>query len=93
MNKRLQIGHGTEGWIVPEPPKNKKNKSVGIIGAGPAGMAAAQQLARIGYEIHLYDREPKIGGLIDAYGIPDFKMEKALYRLASATAGSRRCNI
>ena len=65
----------TEGWIVPEPPKNKKNKSVGIIGAGPAGMAAAQQLVRIGYDIYLYDREPKIGGLL-RYGIPDFKMEK-----------------
>ena len=53
----------------------KKNKSVGIIGAGPAGMAAAQQLARVGYDVYLYDREPKIGGLL-RYGIPDFKMEK-----------------
>ncbi len=63
------------GWIRPEPAEEKIGKSVGIVGAGPAGMAAAQQLARTGYDVHLYDREPKIGGLL-RYGIPDFKMEK-----------------
>lgn len=64
-----------ENWIKPEPPRKKINKSVGIIGGGPAGMAAAQQLARTGYDVHIYEREPKIGGLL-RYGIPDFKMEK-----------------
>lgn len=63
------------GWIRPEPPEAKSGKSVGIIGAGSAGMAAAQQLARAGHEVHVYEREPKAGGLL-RYGIPDFKMEK-----------------
>ena len=63
------------GWILPEPPKQKTGKTVGIIGSGPAGMAAAQQLARAGHDVHVYEREPKAGGLL-RYGIPDFKMEK-----------------
>ncbi len=65
------------GFIKPEPAAVKTGKSVGIIGSGPAGMAAAQQLARAGHEVHLYEREPKAGGLL-RYGIPDFKMEKQL---------------
>ncbi|WP_238119766.1 MULTISPECIES: glutamate synthase subunit beta [unclassified Xanthobacter] len=64
-----------KGWIKPEPAKVKTGKSVGVIGSGPAGLAAAQQLARAGHDVHLYEREPKAGGLL-RYGIPDFKMEK-----------------
>jgi glutamate synthase (NADPH/NADH) small chain len=63
------------GWIKPQPAEVKTGKSVGIVGAGPAGLAAAQQLARAGHEVHVYEREPKAGGLL-RYGIPDFKMEK-----------------
>ena len=64
-----------EGWITPQVPSAKTGKSVGIIGAGPAGMAAAQQLARQGHDVHLYEKHAKAGGLL-RYGIPDFKMEK-----------------
>jgi glutamate synthase (NADPH) small chain len=63
------------GWIKPQPPAAKTGKSVAIIGSGPAGLAAAQQLARTGHDVHVYEREPKAGGLL-RYGIPDFKMEK-----------------
>ena len=64
-----------EGWIKPEIAANRTGKRVAVIGSGPAGMAAAQQLARVGHEVHVYEREPKAGGLL-RYGIPDFKMEK-----------------
>ena len=64
-----------QGWVVPEPADKPTGKRVAVIGAGPAGLAAAQQLARVGHEVHLYEREPKPGGLL-RYGIPDFKMEK-----------------
>ncbi|MDB5585255.1 MAG: glutamate synthase subunit beta, partial [Devosia sp.] len=63
------------GWVKPQINDKKTGKSVAIIGSGPAGMAAAQQLARAGHDVHLYEREPKAGGLM-RYGIPDFKMEK-----------------
>ena len=63
------------GWIRPQPPSRQTGKKVAIVGSGPAGMAAAQQLARAGHEAHVYEREPKAGGLL-RYGIPDFKMEK-----------------
>lgn len=63
------------GWVKPQPPKTKTGKKVAVIGAGPAGMAAGQQLARAGHEVHIYEREPRAGGLL-TYGIPDFKMEK-----------------
>ncbi|AVX03249.1 glutamate synthase (NADPH) [Maritalea myrionectae] len=63
------------GWLKPEIAEKKTGKKVAIIGSGPAGMAAAQQLARAGHEVHLYEREAKAGGLL-RYGIPDFKMEK-----------------
>ncbi|WDR04851.1 glutamate synthase subunit beta [Devosia rhodophyticola] len=63
------------GWIKPQINPNKTGKSVAIVGSGPAGMAAAQQLARAGHDVHVYEREPKAGGLL-RYGIPDFKMEK-----------------
>lgn len=63
------------GWIQPQIAENETGKSVAIVGSGPAGMAAAQQLARAGHDVHVYEREPKAGGLM-RYGIPDFKMEK-----------------
>jgi len=63
------------GWVQPQIPEAKTGKSVGIVGAGPAGMAAAQQLARVGHDVHLYERQAFPGGLL-RYGIPDFKMEK-----------------
>ncbi len=64
-----------EGWIVPQIAKFKSGKKIAVIGSGPAGMAASQQLCRVGHEVHLYEKNEKIGGLL-RYGIPDFKMEK-----------------
>jgi len=67
----------SEGWVVPQPPETKTGKSVAIIGSGPAGLAAAQQLARAGHAVHVYEKNEKPGGLL-VYGIPDFKMEKGI---------------
>ena len=64
-----------EGWIEPQLPTKKTGKSVAIVGSGPAGMACAQQLARAGHAVNLYEKNNKAGGLL-RYGIPDFKMEK-----------------
>ncbi|MGQ0485703.1 MAG: glutamate synthase subunit beta, partial [Hyphomicrobiales bacterium] len=66
-----------EGWITPEPPARRTGRSVAVVGSGPAGLACAQQLARAGHEVHLYEKHAKAGGLL-RYGIPDFKMEKHL---------------
>ena len=63
------------GWVRPQPPQLRTGKTIAIVGSGPAGLAAAQQLARAGHDVHLYEREPRAGGLL-RYGIPDFKMEK-----------------
>lgn len=65
-----------EGWIKPEPSATRTGKKIAIIGSGPAGLAAAQQLARAGHEVHLYEKHARAGGLL-RYGIPDFKMEKS----------------
>ncbi len=65
------------GWVKPEINNAKTGKKVAVIGSGPAGMAAAQQLARAGHEVHLFEKNAKAGGLL-RYGIPDFKMEKQL---------------
>jgi len=86
-----QSGHGTvtigsvekyitdtawdEGWVQPVKPPRERGQSVGIIGAGPGGLAAAEQLRRKGYEVHVYDRYDRVGGLL-IYGIPNFKLEK-----------------
>jgi glutamate synthase (NADPH/NADH) small chain len=64
-----------EGWVKPEPPSLSTGKRVAIVGSGPAGLACAQQLARAGHEVHVFEKHAKAGGLM-RYGIPDFKMEK-----------------
>jgi glutamate synthase (NADPH/NADH) small chain len=66
----------SEGWVVAQPAKHKTGKKVAVVGSGPAGMAAAQQLARVGHDVTLFEKNDRIGGLL-RYGIPDFKMEKS----------------
>lgn len=65
------------GWVEPQPAKTKTGKKVAVVGSGPAGMAAAQQLARAGHDVTVYEKNDRVGGLL-RYGIPDFKMEKGL---------------
>ena len=65
----------SEGWVVPQPPLLETGRSVGVVGAGPAGMAAAQQLRRAGHAVMLYERDEFAGGLV-RFGVPDFKIEK-----------------
>ena len=65
------------GWIVPEPPEHRSGKSVAIVGSGPAGLAAAQQLCRAGHWVTVFEKDDRIGGLL-RYGIPNFKMEKSV---------------
>ncbi len=67
----------SEGWIIPQPAPRKTGKRVAIVGSGPAGLAAAQQLARAGHSVVVFEKNDRIGGLM-RYGIPDFKMEKHL---------------
>jgi glutamate synthase (NADPH/NADH) small chain len=64
-----------EGWVTPQLPKHKTGKKVAVVGSGPAGLAAAQQLARVGHDVTLFEKNDRVGGLL-RYGIPDFKMEK-----------------
>jgi glutamate synthase (NADPH) small chain len=65
-----------EGWVVPQPPNRQTGKKVAVVGSGPAGLAAAQQLARAGHAVTVFEKNDRIGGLL-RYGIPDFKMEKS----------------
>ena len=65
------------GWLKPEPARVRTGKKIAVVGSGPAGMAAAQQLARAGHDVHVYEKNAKAGGLL-RYGIPDFKMEKKI---------------
>ena len=65
------------GWVKPQPAKTKTSKKVAVVGGGPAGMATAQQLARVGHDVTVFEKNDRIGGLL-RYGIPDFKMEKWL---------------
>ncbi len=67
----------TEGWIVPQMPGKASGKSVAVVGSGPAGLSCAQQLARVGHKVVVFEKNDRIGGLL-RYGIPDFKLEKSL---------------
>ncbi|NIA67946.1 NAD(P)-dependent oxidoreductase [Pelagibius litoralis] len=93
-----QAGHGTvtigsvekyitdtaweEGWVEPVKPVKERGESIGIVGAGPAGLAAAEELRRKGYQAHVYDRYDRVGGLM-IYGIPNFKLEKEIVQRRS----------
>lgn len=66
-----------EGWIKPQPPKHRTDKTIAVIGSGPAGLAAAQQLNRAGHTVTVFERDDEVGGLL-RYGIPNFKMEKGI---------------
>ena len=65
-----------EGWVAPQPPAVKTGKRVAVVGSGPAGLSAAQQLARAGHDVTVFEKNDRVGGLL-RYGIPDFKLEKA----------------
>src|SRR2546421_4024394 len=85
-----------EGWVAPEPAETKTGRKVAIVGSGPAGLAAAQQLARVGPEGHVYGKSAKPGGLL-VYGIPDFKMEKGIVarrvKQMEAEGGGFHCGV
>lgn len=66
-----------EGWVAPQPPPFKTGKRVAVVGSGPAGLAAAQQLARAGHDVTVFEKNDRVGGLL-RYGIPDFKLDKSL---------------
>jgi glutamate synthase (NADPH/NADH) small chain len=78
---------GENGWVVPKPAKKKTGKKVAVVGSGPAGLAAAQQLARVGHAVTVFEKNGAIGGLL-RYGIPDFKLDKRLidWRMAQLAA-------
>jgi len=78
---------GENGWVLPQPAQHKTGKKVAIVGSGPSGLAAAQQLARAGHDVTVFEKNSRIGGLM-RYGIPDFKLDKRLidWRLAQLQA-------
>ena len=78
---------GENGWVVPQPAEKKTGKKVAVVGSGPAGLAAAQQLARVGHSVTVFEKNSRIGGLL-RYGIPDFKLDKRLidWRMAQMQA-------
>jgi len=78
---------GENGWVLPQPPMQKTGKKVAVVGSGPAGLAVAQQLARVGHEVTVFEKSDRIGGLL-RYGIPDFKLDKRLidWRMAQMQA-------
>jgi glutamate synthase (NADPH) small chain len=78
---------GENGWVVPQPAAVKTGKKVAVVGSGPAGLAAAQQLARAGHDVTVFEKNDKVGGLL-RYGIPDFKLDKRLidWRAAQMSA-------
>jgi glutamate synthase (NADPH/NADH) small chain len=78
---------GEKGWVVPQPAAKKTGKKVAVVGSGPAGLAAAQQLARVGHAVTVFEKNDRIGGLL-RYGIPDFKLDKRLidWRMAQMKA-------
>ncbi|WP_104166308.1 glutamate synthase subunit beta [Cryobacterium sp. N22] len=80
-----------EGWVTPQPPGRLTGKTIAVVGSGPAGLAAAQQLTRAGHTVAVFERDDRIGGLL-RYGIPDFKMEKKHLdqRLSQMTAEGTR---
>ncbi|MBZ5561077.1 MAG: glutamate synthase subunit beta [Acidobacteriia bacterium] len=76
--EKMIIEHAfREGWIVPEPPEHRTGKRVAVVGSGPSGLAAAQQLNRVGHWVTVFEKADRVGGLL-RYGIPDFKMEKQI---------------
>ena len=86
----------SEGWVMPQRPASRTGKRVAVVGSGPAGMACAQQLARAGHHVHLYEKNARPGGLL-RYGIPDFKMEKGIIdrrvRQMEAEGVTFRCGV
>jgi len=78
---------GENGWVVPQKPAKKTGKQIAVIGSGPAGLAAAQQLARVGHSVTVFEKNSRIGGLM-RYGIPDFKLDKRVinWRMAQLQA-------
>jgi glutamate synthase (NADPH/NADH) small chain len=85
-----------EGWVVPQPPRRETRQSVAVVGSGPAGMAAAQQLRRAGHSVTLFERDEAIGGLV-RFGVPDFKIEKSLVERRAAQLAAEgvelRCGV
>jgi glutamate synthase (NADPH/NADH) small chain len=78
---------GENGWVVPQKAEKKTGKKIAVVGSGPAGLAAAQQLARVGHSVTVFEKNSRIGGLV-RYGIPDFKLDKRLidWRMAQLAA-------
>ena len=83
-----------EGWVTPRPPRRETGQQVAVVGSGPAGMAAAQQLRRAGHRVTLFERDESIGGLV-RFGVPDFKIEKWVVqrRVEQLDRGGRRAAL